>query len=308
MTLQQLEYIVALNKYRHFVSASEHCGVAQPTLSLMIKKIETELDVIIFDRSKHPIEPTKIGQCIIEQAEITLREMNKIQGIVSYDKEKLSGPLRIGVIPTLSSYLVPDFIYHYTQNYPKVELSITEMNTKNLIHALQNESIDLFIAATPLEIDDCFEIPLYYEKFVAYHSEASPISSMDHLSAETMPRENLWILEQGHCLRDQTFNFCKESVAFNQIFEAGSIETLIRIVDKNGGYSIIPELHIPFLTERQQKNIQEISSPPAIREISIVIKNNFIKEKLINTVSDTVKNIIPEAMLDQRLKQFAIKL
>lgn len=307
MTLQQLEYIVALNKFRHFVSASEHCGVSQPTLSLMIRKLEQELDVTIFDRAKHPVEPTKMGYRIIEQAEATLRNMRKIHQMVSDETGKLSGPLNIGVIPTLSPYLVPDFIQIFKQNYPEVELIITELNTSTLVKSLENETIDMFIAATPLEKDNFYEIPLYYEKFVAYFSSQTPFA-ISHLSANNMPNENLWVLEEGHCLRDQTFNFCKEAITYNQVFEAGSIETLIRIVDKNGGYSVIPELHIPFLTEQQKQNIQEIDSPPATREISVVIKKDFIKEQLINAVADTIKKIIPESMLDTRLKKFAIKL
>lgn len=307
MTLQQLEYIVALNKFRHFVKASEHCGVSQPTLSLMIRKLEQELDVVIFDRGRHPVEPTKMGIRIIEQAETTLRSMKKIPEMVNHEIGKLSGPLHIGVIPTLSPYLVPDFIQIFKAKYPEVEITITELNTATLITSLENESIDMFIAATPLEQEQFFEIPLYYEKFVAYFSSQTPFS-IPNLSANNMPNENLWVLEEGHCLRDQTFNFCKEAITYNQVFEAGSIETLIRIVDKNGGYSVIPELHIPYLTEKQRQNIKEIDSPPATREISIVIKKDFIKEQLINAVANTVKKIIPESMLDTRLKKFAIKL
>jgi LysR family transcriptional regulator, hydrogen peroxide-inducible genes activator len=307
MTLQQLEYIVALNKHRHFVTASKHCGVSQPTLSLMVKKLEHELDVTIFDRTKNPLEPTKMGKRIVEQAEITLREMRKINEMVVYETEKLSGPLQIGVIPTLAPYLVPGFIKHFKKNYPNVELTISEMHTATLIKELENESIDMFIAATPLENDNFYEIPLYYEKFVAYFSSSTPFQ-FKKLSADDMPSENLWVLEEGHCLRDQTFNFCTETIAYNHVFEAGSIETLIRIVDENGGYSVIPELHIPFLTAAQKRNIQEINSPPATREISVVIKKDFIKEKLINAVANSVKSIIPESMLDKRLKKFAIRL
>ena len=307
MTLQQLEYIVALNKYRHFVTASEQCGISQPTLSLMIKKLEAELDVVIFDRTKHPIEPTKIGERLIVQAETTLREMRKMNELVVTETESLSGPLHIGVIPTLSPYLVPEFIQLFKKNYREVELRISEMHTANLIKALEIEEVDLFIAATPLEEEDFYEVPLYYEKFVAYFS-ADALYKDIKLSADNMPRENLWVLEEGHCLRDQTFNFCKETITYNQTFEAGSIDTLIRIVDKNGGYSVIPELHLSFLTEEQKKNIREITSPPAIREISIVIKKDFIKERLINAVADTIKTIIPEHMIDERLKKFAIRL
>lgn len=307
MTLQQLEYIVALNAYRHFVTASEHCGVTQPTLSMMIKKLETELDTIIFDRSKQPIEPTSIGLRIIQQAEKSIREMRKINELVLNETQSLAGPLKIGVIPTLATYLIPEFIHAFSHLYKDVELTISEMPTAALIDALNMEKIHMFIAATPLEQSDFYEIPVYYEKFIAYFSPNNPLRDIP-LSASNMPSDNLWVLEEGHCLRDQIFNFCQKSMHYNQVFEAGSIETLVKIVDKNGGYSVIPELHLAFLTEEQKKNVREIESPPAVREISIVIKKDFIKERLINAVADTIKGIIPENMLNERLKKFAIRL
>ncbi len=307
MTIQQLEYIIALNKTRHFVAASKECGVTQPTLSMMIQKLETELDVSIFDRTKHPIEPTEIGLQIISQAETTIREFQKVKKVVTTETETLSGPLYLGVIPTLAPYLVPPFIKEFNKNYPDIQLIISEMTTETLIEALKKEDVDMFIAATPLEVEDFFEIPLYYEKFLAYFSKNHPLRDVP-LAANNLPQENLWILEEGHCLRDQIFNFCKSKIPYNHTFEAGSIDTLVRIVDTNGGYSVIPELHMDFLTENQQINIREIENPPAIREISIVIKNNFIKEKMINAVADTVKSIIPQHMLDERLKKYSIKL
>lgn len=307
MTIQQLEYIVALNQHRHFVKASEHCRVTQPTLSLMIKKLEEELDVVIFDRTKHPIEPTAMGVRIIEQAEKSLHEMRKIGEMVVSETQTLAGPLKIGVIPTLAPYLVPEFIERFTHNYNLVELTISEMPTAMLIEALRKESIQMFIAATPLEQPDFMEIPIYYEKFIAYFAENHPLKDMP-LSATNMPADNLWVLGEGHCLRDQIFNFCTHTMNYNQVFEAGSIDTLVKIVDKNGGYSVIPELHKAFLTDLQRTNVREIESPPAVREVSIVIKRDFIKERLINAVADTIKEIIPQEMLNERLKRFAIRL
>ena len=165
----------------------------------------------------------------------------------------------------------------------------------------------MFIAATPLDEEDFYEIPLYYEKFLAYFAEDNPYKEIV-LSANNMPHENLWVLQEGHCVRDQVFNFCQKDTHYNHIFEAGSIETLIRIVDRNGGYTVIPELQLEYMTETQKKNVRDIQNPPAVREISIVIKKNFIKEKLINAVADTIKSIMPEKMLDERLKKFSIKL
>jgi LysR family hydrogen peroxide-inducible transcriptional activator len=181
------------------------------------------------------------------------------------------------------------------------------MRTATLIDALQKDEVDMFIAATPLEQPDFFEIPLYYEKFVAYFAPNNPYRDLP-LSASSMPNDNLWVLQEGHCVRDQIFNFCQTQTSYNHAYEAGSIETLIRIVDKNGGYSVIPELHLAFLTDDQKQNVRNITSPPAVREISLVIKKDFIKERLINAVADTIKHIMPENMLDERLKKFSIRL
>lgn len=307
MTIQQLEYIIAVNKHRHFVTASEQCGVTQPTLSTMIQKLESELGVSIFDRSKHPIEPTAMGERLISQAEATLREMRKMKEMVVSETESLSGALKIGVIPTLAPYLVPEFIHSFRDSFPQMVLTVSEMRTVSLIDALQKDSVDMFIAATPLDQPDFFEIPLYYEKFVAYFAVNNPFRDVP-LSANQMPQENLWVLQEGHCIRSQIFNFCHNTAEYNHAFEAGSIDTLVRVVDKNGGYSVIPELHISFLTEEQKKNVREIASPPAVREISLVIRKDFIKERLINAVADSIKKIIPENMLDERLKKFSIRL
>jgi len=308
MTLQQLEYIIAVNRHRHFVSASKECGVTQPTLSQMIQKLEQELGVTIFDRTKQPVQPTPIGIKLIEQAEKTLCEMRKMNEMVTAETEVISGPLKVGVIPTLAPYLVPSLIQQFKSNFKEIELTITEMPTESLINALHKEHVDMFIAATPLEEDDFYEIPLYFEKFVAYFAPSNKMKDIQILSASNMPSDNIWILSEGHCLRDQIFNFCKTSISYNQIFEAGSIDTLIKVVDKNGGYSVIPELHIDFLSDKQKENIREINNPPAVREISVVIQKDFIKERMINAVADSVKAIIPEHMLDERLKKFSIRL
>jgi LysR family hydrogen peroxide-inducible transcriptional activator len=307
MTIQQLEYIAALNKFRHFVTASEQCGITQPTLSLMIQKLEAELNVTIFDRSKHPVEPTSIGQKLIEQAEAVLREVRKMKEIVANETDSIKGPLKIGVIPTLAPYLVPEFIQQFKSEYKQVQLSITEMRTASLVDALKKDQLDMFIAATPLVQHDFLEISLYYEKFVAYFAPDNPYRDIP-LSAQNMPNENLWILQEGHCFRSQIFNFCSNTIEFNHAYEAGSIETLIRIVDKNGGYSVIPELHLPFLTEEQKTNVREITCPPAVREISIVIRKDFIKERMINAVVNTIKSLVPGEMLNERLKKFSVRL
>lgn len=307
MTIQQMEYIVAVNQHRHFVTASERCGVTQPTLSTMIQRLEEELGAKIFDRSKQPIEPTPIGVRIIQQAERSLLEIKKIKEMVVNEIGTLSGVLRVGIIPTLAPYLLPDFLRLFPKDYPNIDFSVAEMRTQTAIGEILKGNIDLMIAATPLNNAELYEIPIYYERFVAYFSADNPDIDTP-LSADSMPPEQLWVLHEGHCIRNQTFNFCRNFNTYNKSYEAGSIDTLVRIVDKNGGYSVIPELHVPCMSAKQQANIRSVDNPPAVREVSLIIRKDFIKERLLNAVADTIKKIVPTEMLDERLKKFSIKL
>lgn len=307
MTLQQLEYIIAVDQHKQFVNAAKACKVTQPTLSTMVQKMEEELGVQIFDRTKHPIETTAIGQKIVAQAQITLNELERLKEIVSSEVNALSGVLKIAVIPTVAPYLIPDFIKNFKENFPQVQLSIEEMRTAFIVEQLFHASLDMAILSTPLKNPELFEIPLYYEKFVAYFSPDHPHKDKPLLTSK-MPLDNLWVLQEGHCIRNQVFNFCGKNSAKKHIYEAGSIDTLIKIVDTNGGYTIIPELHLALLSKNQLANTRLIDNPPAVREISLVIRKDFFKERMINAVADIVKTIIPHQMLDERLKKFSIKL
>lgn len=308
MTLQQMEYIVALDKYRHFVLAAEACGVTQPTLSAMIQKLEEELDVKIFSRDRKNISPTAIGEKIIRQARIALNETQRIREVVADESSSMNGSLRIGILPTIAPYLVPDFIYHFRNTYPNVNLSIDEKENKSLVQDLRFGNLDIAITTPPEAQANILEIPVYVEKFVAYFSERCS-KARQIITNGNLPPEHMWILKEGHCLPNSGINFCKNKDIGNHIYEAGSIDTLIKIVDKNGGYTIIPELHISTLSEEQKKNIQTLDvNPPAQRNVSILIKDDFIRERMVNAVLDTIKAIIPAHMMDERFNRLSIKL
>jgi len=307
MTLQQLEYIVALDKTRHFVRAAEMCGVTQPTLSAMIQKLEEEIDCRIFDRSSHPIIPTEVGVQILQQAQVILFNVNQLKENVLTQKGSVTGALSLAIIPTVAPYLLPNIISTFRRDYTDIQLKVSEMRTETIIEKLQNAEIDMAILSTPLGDPKILEVPLYYEKFVAYISPTSSIYTLDEISANEMPLEQLWVLEEGHCLRNQVFNFCGNKT-HSSIYEAGSIDTLVKIVDMNGGYTVIPELHVDLLSEIQKLNLRKIVRPEAIREISLVIRYDYVREGLMNVVANTIKQIIPQHMLDARLKKFAIKL
>lgn len=307
MTIQQLEYIVALDRHRHFVNAAEECGVSQPTLSAMIRKLEEELDVKIFDRNKHPVEPTEIGKRIIAQAQTTINDMGRVSELVQTETGTLSGNLTVGIIPTVAPYIVPEFISQFKAKHIEVSLKISEMRNEMIMAKLCDSSIDMAIITDSMPHGDFLEIPLYSERFVAYMSPDCKYKQQK-LKASAMPEENMWVLQEGQCLlNEQAFKFCNSPTA-NHDYEAGSIDTLVRIVDRIGGYTVIPEMHKTFLTEQQLKNVREISSPVMSREIILIIRQDYIKERMLNAVADIIKQIIPASMLDDRLKKFAIKL
>lgn len=307
MTLQQLEYVLALDKTRHFVRAAEMCGVTQPTLSAMIQKLEEELDCKIFDRSSHPITPTQVGDTIIRKAKTVMQHVNHLRESINSIKGDISGALSLAIIPTVAPYLLPGIIGEFKNNFTAVNLRLSEMRTDTILRKLHSGEIDMGILATPLGDPDLLEVPLYYEKFVAYISPSEDIYKKTEIESSEMSSDRMWVLEEGHCLRNQIFNFC-HSYSHSATYEAGSIDTLVKIVDCNGGYTVIPELHVDLLSEEQKKNLRNIVNPEATREISLVFRQDYVREGLMNAVADVVKKIIPAYMLDARLKKFAIKL
>lgn len=309
MTLQQMEYILALDKYRHFVLAAESCGVTQPTLSAMIQKLEEELDVKIFNRDKKGITPTSVGEKIIRQARIALNESNRIKEVVADEVGTMSGSLHIGIIPTIAPYIVPDFIYHFRNDYPEMKLVVDERANNTLLNELKFGNIDMAITTSPGSGSEFLEIPIYIEHFVAYFSEKCN-SGRNLFDDGNIPTEHMWILKEGHCIQSDSFSFCKNKEEGNHIYEAGSIDTLVRIVDRNGGYTIIPELHLAFLTEQQKKNTKVLSNlkQPAQRCVSILIKEDFVRERVLNAVREVISKIIPSYMMEERFRKYNIKL
>ena len=308
MNIQQLEYIVALDKHRHFQRAAEACGVSQPTLSALIQKLEEELDLTLFDRKSHPINTTDSGRAVIDQARVVLYHIAQLKEMTRSEKEMESGIIRIGVIPTVAPYILPRLFKQMQQMFPQIELRAFELRTAVIIEQLRKAELDMAILATPLEQPDFLEVPLYYEKFAAYVSPNEELYQKEEIVAHEMPTEHLWVLKEGHCMRNQVFNFCQTQSAYSTTYEAGSIDTLIKIVDENGGYTVIPELHLPLLHDKQQCHVRQLAAPTPVREISLVIRQDYVRERLMNSVADAVKAIIPDEMIDTRLKKFAIKL
>ena len=308
MTLQQLRYITAVNRFRSFAKAADSCNVTQPTLSAMIVKLEEEIDIRIFERTNKLVSPTLAGMKIIRQAENILMEVDRIGEIVSEDKGNIGGKFNLSVGPTIAPYILPKFIKHYRENYPSVELFIQELKTDFMLEALLKGEIDAGIGIADNIREGILEIPLYTEKFLVYLSE-SCWRKLPVFKPENLEHENMWIMKDAQCLRDSAFSFCKARSIGHHIYEAGSIDTLIRIVDENGGFTIIPELHLPFLSEKQRDNVRRIEGDYlSQRRISLYIRHDYIRQRMLNTITDTLKEFMPKGMLGEGILKYGIKL
>lgn len=307
MTLVQLEYIVAVDTYRSFVAAAEKCFVTQPTLSMQIQKLEESLGVKIFDRSRQPVVPTEVGMKIIEQARTVLLESQKISEILQEKKGELEGELRVGVIPTVAPYLLPDVITIFLKKYPKVKLQIWEYTTERIVQELKQGSLDCGILSTPLSDGNIMETPIFYETFVAYVSEKSALYQKKILSTDDISEEKLWLLNEGHCMRGQVLNICnyKHNYGLEGTFEynTGSVETLKRMVDINSGITILPELSIRNYNEDEIVHVRYFKSPEPVREISVVTTQNFVKKQAVNTLIKEILDIIPERFKSKKKKE-----
>lgn len=308
MTLQQLKYAVAIDRYHSFAQAAEALNVTQPTLSGMIGKLEDELGVSLFERTSRKVTTTATGHLIIEQARRTLREADRIKDIVNERKGAVSGTLQLAIGPSIAPYLIPQFIRLYLNDNPDVKLTVEEMRPDAIIKALLQADIDAGIAATGIAGQGILEIPLYTERFFIYLSEqlrrANPA-----FHPRQLENQRLWVMKDVQCLRDSAFSFCKARTGKHHVYEAGNIDTLIRIVDINGGYTIIPEMHLPLLPPTATANVRAIDGDYlSLRKVSMYIREDYVRQQMLNSIADTLKKFIPPSMLDTRLKSRPIIL
>ena len=305
MTLVQLEYIVAVDTYRSFVGAAEKCFVTQPTLSMQVQKLEEMLNVKIFDRSKQPVVPTEIGAQIIAQARVILQESHKVKEIINSQQQDIVGELRIGIIPTVAPYLLPQVISGMMEKYPDLKLLIWEYTTEDIIHHLKTGVLDCGIMATPFGDPATEELPLYYESFVTYISKNSKLYKKKNIDPDDLEEENIWLLNEGHCMRSQVLNICrttKDNRLQGLTYNTGSVETLIRMVDRNDGATLVPELALAELTNKQLSKVRSFKSPEPVREISIVTHKNFIKKRMLNAFREEILAVIPKTMKQRKKK------
>lgn len=297
MTLQQLQYVVALDTYRHFVKAAESCFVAQPTLTLQVKKLEEQIDLVIFDRSTQPIKPTPMGEVFITKARQVLRDIEQLKQLVNDDRTQVEGTYRVGIIPTLSPYLLPLFLADFSSDHPGTRLEIKEWQSEAIIEGLHKDTLDIGILATPLEDRGLREIPMFYEPFLIYANGNDPILSRPLISTEDLDLDGLWLLDQGHCFREQILNLCSQRDQKNDPrnvkFEGGSLETLKKMIQKISGYTLIPEL--AFDREMDNNLTRRFPEPQPSREISLVVHKSFTKELLLSELRKSILKYTPKS-------------
>ena len=303
MTLTQLEYLIAIERYGSFSLAAEKCYVTQPTLSMQIQKLEEELDIIIFRLDKQPIVPTEIGRKIIEQAKIILKEKEKLQIILQIEKGEFIGSLKVAIIPTISSYLLPMFISNFIKKYPDVKLIIDEVTTDEVITGLEKSYFDIGIIALRSKTENLISETLYYEPFIAFLPPDHKLMKKKKLCQDDLSVNDFLILKEGHCLREQTLTVCKSTEkewiekSNKIVFESGNLETLIKLVDQKFGMTLLPYLALNYIKEKKKLNqIKEFSTPVPKREVGIVYNKTFIKKHLLNALKEEVLRVIPDRL------------
>lgn len=312
MNLQQLKYIIAVDELRHFGRAAKKCHITQPTLSMMIQKLEEELDATLFDRSKQPVIPTEVGRKVISQARKVLLDVHDISDLVHQHKGMVTGEIRIGIIPTLAPYLLPLFIQSFLESYPEVELTVTEMLTEHIEEKLKAGTLDVGVLVTPLHNKSLKEHPLFYEKFFAYVADSHPLFDKKYILAEDIDVNQLWLLEEGHCFRSQIANLCELKKAQTQRssfkYEAGSIETLKKFVERNSGITILPELTTLDMAPGSRKLLRSFQEPEPVREVSLVTHRSFLKKRLIDVLKKEILSTLPGDILHRNQPERIVEI
>lgn len=297
MTITQLFYVLAVAEHKNFTVAAEHCFVTQPTLSMQIQKLEDELDIQIFDRSKKPIQLTSVGEKIVAQSKNIVNEATRIKDIVEQQKGFIGGEFKIGIIPTIMPTLLPLFLNNFVKKYPKINLIIEELNTDVILEKLKNGHLDCAIAATPLEEEKIKERVLYYEPFVAYVPHQNHTKNKE-IDLNDLDADKILVLQDGHCFRNSILNLCKNKNIKSDHFqiESGSFETLVKLANEGLGTTLLPYLHTLDLKESYKENLLVFKDPKPAREVSLIYPKNELKIQIIDALYDTISGVVRGAI------------
>ena len=306
MTLQQLEYILAVERYRHFGRAAEACNVTQPTLSAMIGKLEEELNAKLFDRNRQPICPTPVGEQVIRQAKEVLVQADSIKDIVEEEKHSLNGTFRVGILPTIAPYLLPRFFPQLMKKYPTLDIRVREMKTHEIKEALLQGDIDAGILANIEGLEEYSQLHLFYEKYEGYVSREDALFAKETLrTSDVASSRDLWLLDEGHCFRDQMVRFCqmKSSQTSQLAYNLGSMETFMRMVESGKGITFIPELAVMQLGSEQKELVRPFAIPVPTRQLLLITNRNFIRQTLLDVIVKEIQASVPKEMLKLKAGQ-----
>jgi len=305
MTITQLKYVLAVAEHQNFTKAAKTVFVTQPTLSMQIQKLEDELDILIFDRTKKPIQLTDIGKKLVIQARNIVNESDRMQDVVDQQKGFIGGEFTLGIIPTIMPTLLPMFLNTYIKKFPKVKLKIVELPTDSIVQNLLEGHLDAAIAATPLNNENIKERVLYYEPFMGYVPKNNKLSSKSSLIPSDLDVNNLLLLEDGHCFRDSILNICKTKKAYDDEhfkLASGSFETMIRLANEGLGMTLLPYLHSLDIKEADKENLRSFEEPSPAREVSLIFHKSELKIQIIESLKDTIASVIKGAIAFQNVE------
>ena len=308
MTLQQLEYIIAVEQHGYFVNAAEACGVTQSTLSLMIKKLEEELDVKIFNRDTHPVTVTEMGRKVIDEAKMAVFHTKQLVEMTRSAKEQASGDLSIAMTTTVAPVLMPGLFHFMWTKNPAIRLRVEEMITATIITKLKKAEVDMGIVTYPVNDPDLLEVPLYHERFFAYVSPQAAMYQAESIERKQLRQLKVWTMKDGVRLFDRSQVRSEEEITYDKLFEGGRVGILIQIVNENGGVTIVPESHLHLLPETVKDRIRPIVNPEPQRTIGLVFRKDFVHERMMNIVVKAIKTIVPSEFLDGVIRADYLRL
>lgn len=310
-SITQLEYVVALDQCRHFGRAALQCHVSQPTLSAQLRKLEEELGVVLFDRNKQPILPTEDGKAFIEQAKVVLTEFKRFSLLGNRSADELSGEFRLGVLPTIAPYLMPLFLGKFTVRYPRIELAIEELSTERIIEGLDKDQIDAGILATPLGLSRVEEEPLFYEPFFLYVGPGHPLLKSSRVAESMLDPGELWLPSEEHCLRQQVVEVCgsgERGGCFPSVhLKGGSIETLVEMVSKGQGYTLLPQLAAESVGRRKfEGRVIPLARPAPAREVSLAHRRGHLKQSMMRLLKQSIESGLPAHLPREKSRAFRV--
>lgn len=293
MTIIQLEYFMAVVNCGSFSAAAQLCFVTQPSLSMQIKNLEEELGVILLDRTKKPVIPTEAGAVVIDNARKAIKAFNYVRESVSEIKGDISGTLRLGVIPTIAPYLLPAVLSEFALKFPKAEIELHEMVTADIVTALNRDAIDAALVSSGTCTGSMIETELFNDKFYVYVSPHNDLMARSNIRLEDINPKEVVLPSEDHCIRSQIMELLQVRRIRSQYnFESGSIDTIMRIVDRTSLITIIPEMALRFVPSDRRAQVKPLAKGAMSRKIAIVVRRSYIKNSIISALKETILHVV----------------